>query len=38
VAIHQHAGSGSEANGVVTRFNRLSESEKQDILNFLRSL
>jgi len=28
----------SEANSVITRFNTLSESEKQDILNFLRSL
>jgi CxxC motif-containing protein (DUF1111 family) len=37
-AIRQHASSGSEANGVVSRFNRLSENEKQDILNFLRSL
>jgi CxxC motif-containing protein (DUF1111 family) len=37
-AIRQHASPGSEANGVVTRFNRLSENEKQDILNFLRSL
>ena len=29
---------GSEANGVITNFNRLSTSQKQDILNFLRSL
>jgi CxxC motif-containing protein (DUF1111 family) len=36
--IRQHASSGSEANGVVARFNHLSENEKQDILNFLRSL
>jgi CxxC motif-containing protein (DUF1111 family) len=28
----------SEANGVVDRYNRLSEREKQDVLNFLRSL
>ena len=28
----------SEANGVVTRFNALTESQKQDLLNFLRSL
>jgi CxxC motif-containing protein (DUF1111 family) len=37
-AIGQHASPGSEANGVITRFGRLSETEKQDILNFLRSL
>jgi hypothetical protein len=29
---------GSEANGVIRRFNALSASQKQDILNFLRSL
>jgi len=29
---------GSEANGVIDNFNRLSTSQKQDILNFLRSL
>jgi CxxC motif-containing protein (DUF1111 family) len=29
---------GSEANGVIANFNRLSTSQKQDILNFLRSL
>jgi CxxC motif-containing protein (DUF1111 family) len=28
----------SEANGVVDRFNSLGESDKQDLLNFLRSL
>ena len=28
----------SEANSVVQRFNRLSESDKQSILDFLRSL
>jgi CxxC motif-containing protein (DUF1111 family) len=37
-AIEQHAGSGSEANGVVSRYHHLSENEKQDLLNFLRSL
>jgi CxxC motif-containing protein (DUF1111 family) len=31
-------GNASEANGVVDRFNDLSESQKQDLLNFLRSL
>ena len=29
---------GSEANGVIDNFNRLTASQKQDILNFLRSL
>ena len=29
---------GSEANGVVANFNGLSPSQKQDVLNFLRSL
>jgi CxxC motif-containing protein (DUF1111 family) len=37
-AIQQHASPGSEANGVITQFNALSESQKQDLLNFLRSL
>ena len=37
-AIQQHASAGSEANGVISRFNNLRESDKQDLLNFLRSL
>ena len=37
-AIEQHASSGSEARGVVSRYNHLSENQKQDLLNFLRSL
>ena len=37
-AIQQHASTGSEANGVIARFNNLRESDKQDLLNFLRSL
>ena len=37
-AIRQHASSGSEANGVVRNFANLRESQKQDLLNFLRSL
>jgi CxxC motif-containing protein (DUF1111 family) len=37
-AIRQHASPGSEANGVIRRFNGLTESQKQDLLNFLRSL
>jgi CxxC motif-containing protein (DUF1111 family) len=42
--INQHqsgttsAGNASEANGVVRVFNNLTERQKQDILNFLRSL
>ena len=36
--IKQHASPGSEANGVIHRFNRLTDSEKQDLINFLRSL
>ena len=37
-AIRAHRSSGSEANQVVERFNRLKEREQQDIINFLRSL
>ncbi len=37
-AIKAHQSSGSEANGVIQRFLALSETQKQDILNFLRSL
>lgn len=37
-AIQEHRSSGSEANRVVRRFNRLKQSEQQDLLNFLRSL
>jgi CxxC motif-containing protein (DUF1111 family) len=37
-AIRQHASPGSEANGVINRFNGLTEQQKQDLLNFLRSL
>jgi CxxC motif-containing protein (DUF1111 family) len=36
--IQQHASPGSEANGVIHRFNGLTESEKQDLINFLSSL
>jgi CxxC motif-containing protein (DUF1111 family) len=42
VAIQEHRGGkgkkASEANEVVKRFDRLSDQEKQDLLNFLRSL
>lgn len=43
-AVHAHRGGAdrrfppSEANGVVANFQRLSEAQKQDVLNFLRSL
>jgi CxxC motif-containing protein (DUF1111 family) len=37
-AIEQHASSGSEANAVISNFNELSTQQKQDLLNFLRSL
>jgi CxxC motif-containing protein (DUF1111 family) len=38
VAINSHSGAGSEANTSVTRFNALSIADRQDIVNFLRSL
>ena len=37
-AIREHASSGSEANEVISNYNNLGESRKQDLLNFLRSL
>jgi CxxC motif-containing protein (DUF1111 family) len=37
-AIQQHAGNGSEANAVISLFNRLSPQQQQELLNFLRSL
>jgi CxxC motif-containing protein (DUF1111 family) len=37
-AIREHSSTGSEANAVVSKFNNLSEFQKQDLLNFLRSL
>jgi CxxC motif-containing protein (DUF1111 family) len=37
-AIEDHASQGSEANVVIRNFNGLTESQKQDLLNFLRSL
>lgn len=37
-AIAAHASAGSEANGVVARFEALSTQQMQDLLNFLRSL
>jgi CxxC motif-containing protein (DUF1111 family) len=40
IQAHQSGGGrgGSEANTVTANFNRLPEAQKQDILNFLRSL
>jgi CxxC motif-containing protein (DUF1111 family) len=38
VAIQEHRGKNSEANEVVKRYERLKEVDKQDLLNFLRSL
>jgi len=37
-AIAAHSSTNSEANAVIANFNLLSTTEKQDILNFLRSL
>ena len=37
-AIRQHASAGSEANAVIERFLELTEPQKQELLNFLRSL
>jgi len=37
-AIREHAGPGSEANQVIQLFNSLTDQQKQDLLNFLRSL
>ena len=37
-AIREHRSSGSEANMVIERFERLKERDQQDIINFLRSL
>jgi len=36
-AITEHASTGSEANGVIARFQALTQQQKQDLLNFLRS-
>jgi CxxC motif-containing protein (DUF1111 family) len=38
VAIQEHASDGSEATEVIENFNALSPSQRQDLLNFLRSL
>ena len=36
--IKSHRSPGSEANGVIDNFDDLSETDKQDLLYFLRSL
>jgi CxxC motif-containing protein (DUF1111 family) len=38
VAIAQHSSRGSEANQVIQNYNQLSTSDRQAVLNFLRSL
>jgi CxxC motif-containing protein (DUF1111 family) len=38
VAIQQHAGRGSEANGVIQNYNLLGLNDRQAVLAFLRSL
>jgi CxxC motif-containing protein (DUF1111 family) len=37
-AIQAHSSQGSEANTVIHMFNGLTTGQKQDLLNFLRSL
>jgi CxxC motif-containing protein (DUF1111 family) len=37
-AIQAHSSQGSEANRVISMFNQLTTQQKQDLLNFLRSL
>jgi len=37
-AIEEHKSQGSEADRVIDRFNRLKPNDKQDLINFLRSL
>ncbi|HJZ77907.1 MAG TPA: di-heme oxidoredictase family protein [Vicinamibacterales bacterium] len=37
-AIRAHSSSGSEATGVIDNFSNLRADQKQDLLNFLRSL
>jgi CxxC motif-containing protein (DUF1111 family) len=37
-AIREHSSPGSEANAVINNFKQLSPQQKQDLLNFLRSL
>ena len=37
-AVSAHSSNGSEANTVIANFNALSATQKQDLLDFLRSL
>jgi hypothetical protein len=37
-AIRAHQSHGSDANKVIERFNKLTVQERQEIINFLRSL
>jgi CxxC motif-containing protein (DUF1111 family) len=37
-AIESHSSPGSEANAVISLFDALDDKQKQDLLNFLRSL
>jgi CxxC motif-containing protein (DUF1111 family) len=37
-AIQEHSSSGSEANRVIRNFNNLGTEQKQELVNFLRSL
>jgi CxxC motif-containing protein (DUF1111 family) len=37
-AIQAHSSSGSEANRVISNFNKLTNQQQQELLNFLRSL
>jgi CxxC motif-containing protein (DUF1111 family) len=37
-AIEQHASHGSEANSVIQNYNMLGATERQSLLNYLRSL
>ncbi len=37
-AIQNHASSGSEANTVITNYNNLNTTQKQELIDFLRSL
>jgi CxxC motif-containing protein (DUF1111 family) len=37
-AVQNHASNGSEANTVITNFNNLNSTQKQEVIDFLRSL
>jgi CxxC motif-containing protein (DUF1111 family) len=37
-SIQNHSSPGSEANTVITNFNNLSSTQKQELFDFLRSL